>query len=954
MSARKRAVALYFILLTGLIYADITGFRKVAALRVSFKSDSNPGTTGTGQFMIDADYDTCGNYTIDPPPHNRVYFEAQLKAMNNYFRSVSKDQFGIDLDNSDLYPAGLNASYELPDSMAYYHGYGDEDNHELRLVELFKDAVELAYSIDQIDFSDYDVVIVYHAGIGQDFELPYLDPTPEDIPSTYVDPNMIAEHLGSSGITVGGHIIDRGIILPETQNHLLYSISEDIFYGASEPCDYQYGLTGTAVMLFGFANGFPPLWNIETGQTGVGIFGLMDQGSNNGRGLIPAPPVAWARYYAGWEEPEVAAPGDEIDVIRRENGNQVKLDLNQSEYFLIENRNNWLRPEVSIDSIRWAMYKAEEEADIDNPRYPPFVEILFDSVAIGFDSIGVVTEIPNYDLGLPGSGLLIWHIDEDVINAGIADFTVNANREHRGVDLEEADGAQDIGQINVFTFTDPTSGYFGDIWYQGNPEYENLYRNVTGLPLVFGPHTYPDTRSNSGAASHLIIEDIGFPGDTMTISIHSDLIVTGFPDTTLNLRLSVDIDDDGHPELIGGSDSIWWSVDTPVNPVPFTSVSSEDYDIFITAGVAVSKSIVIAETIADSVLIRVFEYDANSENLLLSWYHSIYVSGDWIIYGSQTVNEVTVMNSGGVLMTLDAAGVSSGILNPEPELNQVSVSYTAPNSNEDYSVWWTETESAADIISVSPTAYREHPSIYKIALADLDLDGKADIVVADNNGSLTAYTQDLYQMNGFPVNMSVTGNLLIRNLFGTEHPEIVTQNEEGEVIILDWQGNLQYRLANSGDNRLQQVGDYLGRSAIFSYSTIWHFDSLQVTDGNEWSGPAGNLYKDQNFILSSPGQPVSVSGLLEADKSYCYPNPGYGDMIRIRSFIGNAETLTITIFDIAGYQVKKIEVDDLNQQSVFEYEWDISDYDSGLYFCRLVAENAGKSKTVILKASVIH
>ena len=68
-----------------------------------------------------------------------------------------------------------------------------------------------------------------------------------------------------------------------------------------EPCDIQYSITGTWAMMIGFAVGLPPLWDINTGQSGVGVFSLMDQGSNNGRGIIPAPPDAWTRIYAGWE-----------------------------------------------------------------------------------------------------------------------------------------------------------------------------------------------------------------------------------------------------------------------------------------------------------------------------------------------------------------------------------------------------------------------------------------------------------------------------------------------------------------------------------------------------------------------------------------------------------------------------------------------------------------------------
>ena len=66
-----------------------------------------------------------------------------------------------------------------------------------------------------------------------------------------------------------GYEITHGIVLPETQNHLLYEISNDMFSGASSPCEYQYGLTGTFALMIGFAIGLPPLWNIESGKSGA-------------------------------------------------------------------------------------------------------------------------------------------------------------------------------------------------------------------------------------------------------------------------------------------------------------------------------------------------------------------------------------------------------------------------------------------------------------------------------------------------------------------------------------------------------------------------------------------------------------------------------------------------------------------------------------------------------------
>ena len=311
-------------------FAGINGSVRIAAIRVSFMADETPGTTGNGSFLLNAVIDTCGKYTIDPVPHDRSYFESQLVAVNNYYRSVSYGKFGLDLNLSTVFPQTDDGSYILPEKMDYYHPYNQTDLHDQRVTELFRDAIEIAYNNDEIDFSNYDHVVVFHAGIGQDFSLPFLDPTPEDIPSTFIDGDMLQEFVGGV-LQFGTTTINQGIILPETQNHLFYQEYENIFFDTEEPCDYQYGLTGTFALMLGFAIGLPPLWDTNSGQSGIGIFGLMDQGSNNGRGLIPAPPDAWSRKFAGWELPLIAIPSNMINLPSRSEDNLVQIPINESE-----------------------------------------------------------------------------------------------------------------------------------------------------------------------------------------------------------------------------------------------------------------------------------------------------------------------------------------------------------------------------------------------------------------------------------------------------------------------------------------------------------------------------------------------------------------------------------------------------------------------------------------------
>ena len=193
----SRLLLTSLVLLTSIVSADVLGNIKVCALRVNFQIDDHESTSGDGSFL-DSTYFVCDNYTIDPPPHDKSYFTSQLKAVDSYYRNVSYNLFGIDLNESQVYPVENNDSYSLENTMNYYNPYNEDELQESRLTELLKDAANKAYEIDSIEFSSYDLIVVFHAGIGQDFSLPFLDPTPEDIPSTYVDPNMINTYLNNT------------------------------------------------------------------------------------------------------------------------------------------------------------------------------------------------------------------------------------------------------------------------------------------------------------------------------------------------------------------------------------------------------------------------------------------------------------------------------------------------------------------------------------------------------------------------------------------------------------------------------------------------------------------------------------------------------------------------------------------------------------------------------------
>ncbi len=878
------------------ISSDVIGQKKVICLLVEFQESESSGTTGNGHFLMISDT-TCGTYIIDPPPHDRSYFQSHLRAVNNYFQDVSYQKFGIDLDQSSIYPETNNQVYTLPNSMNYYNPYGvSESLKEERLITLFKDAISVSDSVDLIPFEDYDFVIVFHAGIGQDFSLPYLDPTPEDIPSTYVDRDMLGDpFLG----------VEHGIILPETENHILFEEGAILFDQVSQPCDFQYGLTGVIALMVGFASGLPPLWDLESGESRIGIFGLMDQGSNNGRGLIPSSPDAWTRIFAGWENPEIVKSDNPVSLPSRSENDMVKIPITDSEYFLIENRRNSIYAGVSIDSLRYAIWEETE-------RYPPFIEILIDSVSIEKDENGVIIAVPNYDLGLPASGLLIWHIDEDIINSGINDYSINSERIFKGVDLEEADGAQDIGYPNIHLFSDPSSGYFGDMWFDGNSEYERLTNRLG--PPEFGPYTYPNTGSNDGAFTFLSINNISAPNDTMTFFVTTTdaIMAEGFPDFSLHLGLIYDFNDDGIQEVIGGKDSLWVAEENNLESKKyFHTPSGNVYDWSVGDFEEEVPWLVINERRIDlsdtTTVISFFKWNFNALTFIFQ--------------------RDTIFQSKNILFVNDSEQ-NHKYLNPD------------------------HTKYLTTIIQLDGTEDTLSHSGW-VSVCDLDLDGKGEWLSVDDTGKLTAKYQNGVTVPGFPINGIASGNncALVRDLFDDEHPEIIVQNEGGVVTILNWTGQEEFRLANHGP--LLFLGEFNGKNSLVTESSIWLFDAMEDTIENSWDfthHDPGNTRILQ--IIIPQRNPDQI--LMDKSRTYIYPNPAKDNYIKIRIQVESANYIECEIYDLAGYYIDKLILDNPVQGMPNEIVWNVSELESGIYYVDITDQGNNRAQSKLVKAGIVH
>lgn len=444
--------------------------------------------------------------------HNEAYFDRYMLQLSDYLYDASHRQY---LLNYQFYPQVITLDFP----MGYY---GSDTETRQRIAEFAQEIVAKADNI--IDFNDWDTFIVFHAGAGQESDIEQI--RPELLWSTFLSRRNLQLGLDPEnddflGIPADGTYVTDFVIAPEHQ-------WQDYF--SEDGSQQVYGNLGVLASGFGYALGLPNLSdNIsDNGKSaGIGNWGIMGSGAWNASGYTPAQLSAWSRYYLGWEDPvEVTADtyNLEIDHFLDKNPTKpqlFKVNMSEKEYYLIENRsqnpdNSTLNGQANftfalLPDGQQEYYPLQEGQTELIPKFN-FMDNRLKGCEWDFF-------LPGYSGGgympIDGSGLLIWHIDEYIIETNfdpeIGLSRVNGDANHKGVDLEEADGIQHLDM-------NPQSS----IYAYGGPE--DAYRASVNDYLGFSPNPdtgllhLPSAESYYGGFPFEII-DISDAGNTMTFSV---------------------------------------------------------------------------------------------------------------------------------------------------------------------------------------------------------------------------------------------------------------------------------------------------------------------------------------------------------------------------------------------------------------------------------------------------
>lgn len=958
----------------------------IGALLVEFQPDQDDRTTGTGQFDSSE-----SESLLDPSPHDIAYFSLQLTALKNYYQNVSRGRLLLD-------PTVIPQIFVLPDSMAVYNPATTDEETDKGLVRLLRDAVTLADAAGY-DLSSYESLIVFHAGVGKDIDLGGYDPTPSDIPSAFVNLDDLKSVLAPEdpdyqGISIqgGAHFIEEAIILPETENQL----------------DYEVGLLGTEVLMFGFQLGLPALWDTNYGRSGIGRWGLMDQGSGNFNGLIPAGPSAFSKVFLGWVDPIVVTEGEALPVACVNAGHEAsiyKIPINDHEYFLIENR----QYDANKDSV--AIGRMASGAEV----------VFYPDQTIAVSEAGVIVSVDDYDFGLPGSGILIWHIDESVIKEKIAENAINTDQDHRGVDLEEADGAQDIG----YSYGMLSGGYgsengvLQDAWY-GNNDIHMLANNSD--EVAFTPYTYPNTRANSGANSHIRVYDFSSADTVMTFSVNNGLVINGFPMDVgegegLLSPTYGDLDGDGTQEVVvlskSGNLFAWHMDKTPLvqtatgmrhnligdlsefevplftkelgaatlSPVTGDLNHDEKDEVYVAAG-----SQLTGWELANGVIYHYMSSDLNQtitamlivdESIVVGTAGGgLYQSGFDAAFeeiaqfdqpitalsASSSATSEVVVGSGSRIVTVSLGGERQG----ETDLESGSSIHSLTSGGGESGtlpVLATDEGIASYLESQSDLDWVYHSSVPStLALADLNADGYRDIVFS-KEGKILALQYNGSMVSNFPVPAYerdvVLSDPLIADVDGDAALDVIVATSEGTIEAYNIQGEMIEGFPlSTGDTAaitptivdLDGDGD-VELLAATADGLCFGWDLAGKTSSLVWGCTAKDA-QNSALNLDPLGSVTPGSDWMPENLVYNYPNPTQGNSTTVRYRLEQDATVEIKIYDLAGHLVDEFAGPGEGQID-HDVTWDLSDVDSGVYFCQVRASRNGEEKVATIKIAVV-
>ncbi|MDA3860847.1 MAG: hypothetical protein PF445_06445, partial [Melioribacteraceae bacterium] len=775
-----------------------------------------------------------------------------------------------------------------------------------------------------VSFADYDLFFVLHAGVGKDISLPGSLGNERDLPSVYMNEKSLQNVFGDTfegfPMNGGNFKITNSAIMPETESREIEGFDGTTLI--------ELTTNGLFAATVGSYLGLPDLYNTETGRSAIGRFGLMDgQAMFSFQGIYPPEPSAWEKMFLGWITPtEISIGNRNLNIANKFVANPsdttlIKIPINSTEYYLIENRK---RDALQDGSNVTYISNGQEYTKSFDRDFENYIYYSVDTLE------GVIIDVDEYDWALPSFdrdaeienfediGLIIWHIDERIISDNYESNTINNDRYKRGVAIVEADGIRDIGEEFQTIFGELVigEGTKEDTWYKNNPS--EYYENK------FSADTKPKAESNSGTNSLISLSDFSEISNRISFNI-------SFGSDEIDLIGNFSFNIDGIPKWLS-------SVFNGNEVVHFTSLNNMTF-IFNSSGIMQSfppnnipsikplfvgydnKELVV---FPQSEILRILFIDDDFEDV-----YSIYddnfgrfwttpvlylltnnniefligTSGGYILKYSidlssktislieskkvfiSTVTQIALFDGGYNAIAGEEYWSSKFAANDSPlDLGERAIQLVNTKVGTD-NVAVIQTESGLISISITNeiTEIRKTDSVNPFIIADLKNDG-SNYIIQNNGAYLEAFNLTGSTANNFPIQDEFESAFILSplsvDLNNDEAADIITFTEDGKILAVDGiTGKMIDGFPISTGGKVATVPIIFtenGRTALGVITENNQFMSWNISqyDGKKfWTEENGNASNTSSVEAASSSE--KIAEFFPQSKAYNWPNPVY-------------------------------------------------------------------------------
>ena len=1002
---------------------------RILAIRVDFplEDPDDPATTGNGKFRltdngrdpilrVDANGDTVFNPLYDPP-HDKRYFEHLLEYVADYYRNVTYGKVKVEFV---VIPQEDDSAYHLPHSIRYY---GDTSNWIYGLASIIRDAfkvadrdVNLPFTFTDLDGNGVkdamegvlDRYVIFHAGSAWQTDM--MKNTPFDIPAVYVPPAVMEYAFGRPFIVLneGADTVWDAAVMPE-------QMTQD-----SVESRLQATLVHESMHNFFAA---PDLYDVSYHGAGIGAWGIMATGgylsyeSPDGdtipEGLIAPLPNAFSRWWVSWvvdliwgqggtlgAEFQTVQPSADFDtlsvypsaILTDSSGNFLedphgrprfyKVPINDHEYYLLEYR----RKDLNGDSTVKGLWR--------------------DGVFVSF--------FGENDYLLPGEGLLIWHIDEDILWDNYAYNEIQVPRP-MAVDLEEADHVQDLE-----SFMPPDMHPYQYVWF-GCP-YDPYFE---GNNTEFSDTSRPSSLDNEGGHTGIRIFGISRPESLMTFVLGYQNSISGFPILLIPEHQTIDSGRtflryrsnsivSTYLKYDSLSDIIWAMADVMVDTVRENFINGSvdtlshfrEIDIFAVDGqgnvVASSKmansgftyGIALSDIDGDSAMELIFGttnqklYALALENnsIISRWFRpapspdaimvapvvtnsAIFVGnenqelakynlngavGPSIFFGTPVRTppafadgKLWFLSTDGRLFKIDPDGFAVVDSALDGLVIESKLPPAVSNLKGDRELYVAVARVDSELVVLdSSLSIVWHRALSGVPIAgpavgDIDGDGHGEVVVLTDK-KLFAFNHNGSLLSGFPIDVETdtvrdAGAIVLADVNGDGRPDILFQNGRKGIQAYDYRGTpvsgYPLQLAGDADFIAANVVSSTDNAELIAFDGKGYLRGYQL-DGSEVAWSQFGADERNNSFVEIQGDSSNDNG-TGIDRVYFYPNPTHDGMVRLRFNAQEPGDVSVMLIAQSGLIIGQYGPFDVEGGDYEEVPLDLSNMASGLYIVRV-------------------